>query len=445
MTVRQRLSVLALAAACAFGCEPAPQPAVEVPTQPPRPANVLVYLVDTLRADHLGCYGYDRPVSPAIDRLASESILFENAVAVSSWTRPTVASLLTGLSPAAHGVRKLEDALAGTAETLPEILSAAGYATAGFSPNWHVSTKTGLAQGFADFEFFPDDTGSESLTRRVLAWLDRQSPERPWMIYAHALDPHAPYQPAADLKRQFAAASSRPEAGSHDDIVATLKQRRRDRGDRVRELRDLYDAELADTDRQFGRLLDALRERGSYENSIVVFLSDHGEGFDEHAKLGHGNTLYGELLNIPLIIKRPGQRAAGRAGDLASQLDILPTLLAALGLPRRAVPGRDLLSSLDGEPAPVIAQLTYERRRGLALITREWKYIEPRSRRFGAARELYSRLDDPLDANDLAATQPERLAEMARLLAAQLQPEVEAPQVETDAEGERALRALGYL
>jgi arylsulfatase A-like enzyme len=442
---RHRFSVLAFALAGALGCERAPQPAADVPAAPARPANVLVYLVDTLRADHLGCYGYRRAVSPAIDGLASEAILFENAVAVSSWTRPTVASLLTGLSPAAHGVRKLEDALAENAETLPEILAAAGYATAGFSPNWHVSRKTGLAQGFTDFEFFPDDTGSESLTRRVLAWLDRQPADRPWMIYAHALDPHAPYRPAADLKREFAPSSTRPEAGSHEDIVATLKKRRRDRGDRVAELRDLYDAELADTDRHFGHLLDALRERGLYGNTLVVFLSDHGEGFDEHARLGHGNTLYGELLNIPLLIKRPGRHAAARTGDLASQLDVLPTLLAALGLPARMLPGRDLLAPLAGETAPVVAQLTYERRRGLALITRDWKYIEPRSHRFGAARELYSRLDDPLDANDLAGARPDKLAEMARRLQGALQPEVDAPRVETDDEGERALRALGYL
>jgi choline-sulfatase len=431
----------ALAAAIAgAACRAAPAP---------HPPNVLIYLVDTLRADHLGCYGYDRAVSPAIDGFAGQAIRFENAVAQSSWTRPTVASVLTGLTTLAHGVRSPDDGLAGDLVTLPELLRPAGYATAGFSPNWHVSPATGFAQGFDEFQFFPEDAGSEALTRRVLAWLDRTPRGKPWMVYAHALDPHAPYQPPDDLRRAFAGGVSRPGAGSHADIVEAYRQRRRDRGARVEELRQLYDAEIADTDRHFGRLLEGLRSRGLYDGTLVIFLADHGEGFDEHALLGHGNSLYGELLNIPLIVKPAGDGEAGRVESaLARQIDVLPTILGAARLePGRGLSGRDLLAprQYSGD-AFVIAQLTYEKRNGVALVTREWKYVEPRSRRFGRQPQLFARGRDPLDQEDLAAGQPAQVAALRALLHRSLELSgLRAPRVAPDAEGRDALRALGYL
>lgn len=421
-------------------CRAAPPPA--------HPPNVLIYLVDTLRADHLGCYGYGRPVSPAIDGFAREAIRFESAVAQSSWTRPTVASVLTGLTTIAHGVRSPDDGLTETVSTLPELLRPAGYATAGFSPNWHVSPATGFGQGFDEFQFFPEDAGSEALTRRVLAWVDRASRARPWMVYAHALDPHAPYSPPDDLRRAFAGGVSRPEAGTHADIVEAYRQRRRDRGGRVEELRQLYDAEIADTDRHFGRLLDGLRARGLYEGTLVIFLSDHGEGFDEHALLGHGNSLYGELLNIPLIVK-PAGAASGRVEPaLARQIDILPTVLRAAGIePATTLPGRDLLAvRRQAREAWVLAQLSYEKRDGVALVTREWKYVEPRSRRFGRRPQLFARGSDPLDQNDLAAAQPAQVAALRALLHRSFDLSgLRAPRVAPDAEGREALRALGYL
>jgi arylsulfatase A-like enzyme len=422
------------------------------PLAPRVRANVLIYLVDTLRVDHLGCYGYPRPVSPAIDAFAAQGVRFENAVAHSSWTRPTVASVLTGLTPFEHGVRSLEDRLPEGVETLPEILRAAGWSTAAFSPNWHVSESTGFAQGFEAFDFFAQDPSSESLTRRVLSWLDTRPAEvsstRPWFVYAHALDPHAPYDPPADLRRRFAGGVARPGAGSHDDIVATMKLRRRDRGDRVRDLRDLYDAEIADTDRQFGRLLEGLQARRQYDDTLIVLVSDHGEGFDEHALLGHGNSLYGELIDIPLIVKLPGPARPRTEAGLARQIDVLPTVLAALGLPSApATSGRDLLSPRPSpETLSAVIDLSYERRRGIGLVTREWKYLAPLSRRFGRRHELYSRVDDRLDATDLADREPGQSGALARILALETRrPARRAPQATIDAPGEEALRALGYL
>jgi arylsulfatase A-like enzyme len=418
------------------------------PAAAPRP-NVLVYLIDTLRADRLGCYGNPRGLTPAIDAFAGQAVLFENAVAHAPWTRPSVASVFTSLTPLEHGVRRRTDRLADEAETLPEILRAAGWSTAAFSTNAHVSAATGFDQGFDHFDLSLKDTHSETLTRRVLDWLDgRGKAADPWFIYAHALDPHPPYVPVDDLRRRFAAGITRPGAGTHPDIIATLRMRPAERVERVRELRDLYDAEVADTDRAFGALLDGLRGRGNFENTVIVVLADHGEGFDEHGLLTHSNSLFAELIDIPMIVKPPGKTPARRETALARQIDVLPTVLAAAGVPPSAAAhGRDLLAA-GPPPAPPIAvlDLAYERIKGSGLVIGEWKYIAGRSKQFGRRPMLFSRRTDRGEVADLGEREPARRAAMAEILARELGRRGQRPARATlDTEGEAALRALGYL
>jgi arylsulfatase A-like enzyme len=419
--------------------------------EPAGPArhNVLIYMVDTLRADHLGCYGYSRPVSPSIDAFAAGSVLFENAVAHSSWTRPSVASILTGLTPLEHGVRRRADKLADEVQTLPELLQAAGWSTAAFSPNPHVSRATGFRQGFDRFAMFLDDTRSAALTRHVLQWVDaRPAQGPPWFVYAHALDPHGPYQPPADLRQRFAAQVTRADAGTTEDLIAAMRMRPGSRAGRVRELRDLYDAEIADTDRAFGALLEGLRQRRLLEDTLIVFVADHGEGFDEHRLLTHGNSLYAELIDIPLIVKLPGRAPARREAALARQIDVLPTVLAALRLPPLAAArGRDLFAQRPPSRPPVaVLDLFYERRRGVGLVAGDWKYVHGRSRQFGRGQMLFSRRQDRHDTADLREQEPRRLAAMAALLERELgRAGQDAPPAELDRQAEEALRALGYL
>jgi choline-sulfatase len=425
---------------------------------PPRP-NVVVYLVDTLRADRLGCYGGAKPLSPNVDAFARGATLFERAVAQSTWTRPAVASLLTGLSPLAHGVETLDDRLPEAATTLPELLHAAGYRTAGWSTNPQVSAGTGLAQGFDDFEVFQKDPGSAEINRRVIAWLDRSGDRPgagpPFFLYVHTLDPHAPYEPPPEMRRRFAAGIP-PGAGSHAEVVEAYKARGPEREQRVEHLARLYDAEVAGNDRSFGELLAELRRRGLYDGALVVFVADHGEEFDEHGELGHGNDLYEPTLHVPFVVKWPGQAAGERVHALAQQVDLLPTLLAAAGLPRPAgLPGIDLFA-LRAAPAgdaakhrAALSHLSYDGREGVSLVDGGWKLILPFTPRLGAGPELY-RLDaDPAERDDLALRDDVRAGWLVERIQGELRlagtGHAAAGRAPVDEEARKALRALGYL
>jgi arylsulfatase A-like enzyme len=419
---------------------------------PPRP-NVIIYLVDTLRADRLGCYGGVKPVSPSIDGFAAGATLFEQAVAQASWTRPSVTSVLTGLEPLAHGVQTLDDRLADAAVTLPEILHAAGYRTAAFSTNLHVTPETGLAQGFDDFELLSETPRSEAVNRRVLAWLAKNRGASPFFLYIHTLDPHAPYEPPSDLRQRFAPGVA-PQAGSHDEVLRAYAARGDERQRKVVQLSALYDAEIAGNDRSFGALLAALRRQEIYDPALIVFVADHGEEFDEHGFLGHGHDLYGETLDVPLIVKWPLQTRGERVRSLAQHVDLLPTILRACGLrPPAGLPGTDLYA-LAGTPAAtsasagrqVFSHLNYDERVGMSVVAGDWQLILPLSRKLGREPELYRRDTDPGDRNNLAEDDEVR----AGWLQSQIRLEMlrsrglEAERVPVDDETKAALHALGY-
>lgn len=426
----------------------------EAPAAPPAPVrkatrtrpNVVIYLVDTLRADRLGCYGYPRPVSPHLDNFAKGATLFETAIAQAPWTRPSVASVLTGMNPLEHGVRTLEARLPDAAETLPERLRAAGYRTAAFSTNWHVGTEAGLAQGFDDFDFSPrePDSDSAAVNRRVLAWLDRYQSSEPFFLYIHTLDPHSPYTPPPDLRQRFAA-GARPQAGTIEGLRRIYRAKGGRRYALVREVAPLYDAEVAANDRSFGALLSALKERGLFEESLIVFVSDHGEALGEHHDFGHSRSLYAEQLDVPLVVKLPSQTRGERSSRLAQHVDLLPTVLAAAGLPPPSgLRGADLFGP-PGEAGPAFSHLNYNGRVGMSVVFDGWKRIEPWSRRFGSRPELF-RMGDEI--NDLAGKHPVRSGFLDSLLRAEklrarggLRPE----RAGMDEETRRGLEALGYL
>ncbi|HYN19384.1 MAG TPA: sulfatase [Thermoanaerobaculia bacterium] len=418
-------------------------PATPAPRPSPARPNVIVYLVDTLRADRLGCYGYPKPVSPHLDKFARGATLFETAIAQASWTRPSVASVLTGLGPLAHGVQTLEDRLPEKVDTLAEKLRAAGYRTAAFSTNWHVAADTGFAQGFDDFLFFPQEPDSAAVNRRVLDWVDQHGKE-PFFLYIHALDPHAPYDPPPDLRQRFAA-GIRAEAGKAESLREIYRARRAERARMIAEISPLYDAEIAANDRSFGALMGALHKRGMFEGSTVVFVSDHGEELGDHQALGHARTLYAEVINVPLVIKRPYQARGERIARVAQHLDLVPTILAASGLRVPAsLPGTDLFRPTP-ESRPAFAHLSYRARRGMAVVHDGWKWIEPWSQKFGPGPALYHGKDE---TEDLAHSYPVRSGYLASLVRAEalrgrrgFKPE----NAEMDEEMLRGLDALGYL
>lgn len=414
------------------------------PRSGPQRPNVIIYLVDTLRADHLGCYGGTRPLTPAIDAFARGATLFERAVAQSTWTRPSVTSVLTGLTPLGHGVKTLDDRLADEVVTLPELLHAAGYRTAAWSTNLHVRPETGLAQGFDDFELLEDFPRSGAVNDRVLAWLDANPAKSPFFLYLHTIDPHVPYEPPVEMLQRFAPGVM-PSAGSVEEVRRTYAARGADRDLRVAQLSKLYDAEVASNDRSFGELLAELRRRGLYGPALIVFVADHGEELDDHGSLGHANNLYAETLDVPLIVKWPGQTRGERVPRLAQHVDLFPTILRACGLhPPAGLPGTDLYTLAAGREA--FSHLDYDGREGMSVVAGGWKLILPLSRKLGPGPELYRRDTDPGDQTDLSASNEVR----AGWLRARIRREIlrtrghAAETVPIDEETRRALNALGY-
>ncbi len=433
---------------------PAPRPAAaagegfERPRPPQRP-NILVYLVDALRADHLGCYGYPKPISPSIDRFARQATLYERAMAQSSWTRPAVASLFTGLWPHVHGANGRRGKLSEEALTLAEILAAAGYRTAAFVTNPNVSPPTGLGQGFGEYRWLrsavKEWTRADELNEAVFEWLPEKPTEEPFFLYVHAMDPHDPYDPTPEFRGRFAAEV--PEGFS------TIP-RRHDigRADSRAHYQALYDAEIAFADLHFGRLLDALRERGLYEDTLLVFLSDHGEEFAEHNRWTHGHTLLVESVHVPLIIRYPGSGGGLRIAEPVEQIDLLPTILDYLGVePPSVLPGRSLLPLLaGGGGGPERQILTYLHLRGLpsaAVMEGRWKLIEWRRGEQVVRSSFFDTLSDPGEHRDVAGERPVVAGYLAASLEEKLRQEGKLPVGEAvlGEEIESHLRALGYL
>ena len=375
--------------------------------------NVLLYVVDCLRADRPGILGYPRPTTPVLDRLAAEGIVFANAYAQSGWTAPSAASLFSSQYPAATGIRKMRDPLAPSIPWLPEILRSQGYRTAGFSTIYQVSALRGLHRGFHTFvDLFKDpeameacrrrgqdDRGShyclplsEDLHRRALRWLDEEGPEdpfaEPFFMLLWSIDTHEPFRHPEGYNLDADPAYRGPVTGRGRPFSKV-----RNRAD-LRQLEALYDGALRYQDEQLGQLLDALEERSLLDETLVVVAGDHGEMFFEHGLAGHGKYPWEEELRVPLILRCPQTLPQGRVySSMVQLMDVAPTILDVAGLEEEpAFKGRSLrplFEDLQGEiheeillevPSPFHREETARVAR-----TRDWKYVEYRPPR-GARR-----------------------------------------------------------
>ena len=420
-------------------------------TSEPRRPNVVLYVVDTVRADRLGVYGYGKPTSPRLDAFAADAVLFENAYAQSSWTRPAVASLFTGLLPPAHRTVGRRSVLPEEAVTLAEILAAHGYEGLGLVRNPNVGRAFGFAQGFTRFRS-EDRERDETMLDRVRLWLDeRQDAEAPFFLFLHAIDPHGPYDPAPEFEEMF-------DAGVAPDRYRTVRYLLQlNRGEVEPEpgtaeaLSRLYDAEVAQNDRAFGELLDELEARGLSGDAAVIYVSDHGEEFAEHGRWEHGLSLYEEVLRVPLVMRLPGVPAR-RIQTPAQHVDLLPTLLAYLGIESPPTDGRDLLAARRRGDAPldVYTHLDVDGHRAASVMRGRYKLVLPQSPSQGTAPMLFDLEADPGELENLAVDRPDVVERMLALLAERnLAGEVEsAEEIEDDQLGEdvrRRLRALGYV
>lgn len=311
--------------------------------------SVFLYVIDTLRADVLASHGGRPELAPRMNGFAGEAVTYLEARAPSSWTLPSVVSLLTGLYPDRHGV--MEGRLQYDPERLPSLqglLGKSGYRTVGISQSFIVSSAYGLNAGFGSF--YLDDQlngrrlGSQEARGLLASWLSQQDTSSPVFAYVHTVDPHSPYSPPSHFRERIRRRTVLPpqEEGLPQILAA---QGKASDPTEIAYLRTLYDAEVRYTDQELGRFLDLLKWLGLYESSFVILVSDHGEEFAEHGGLEHGSTLFEEVLRVPLIVKYPGGRWAGeRIGGAVSLVDVAPTVLAGLTQPVEA--------NLDGSALP---------------------------------------------------------------------------------------------
>jgi arylsulfatase A-like enzyme len=422
---------------------------------PSRP-NIVLIVIDTLRADHLGCYGYKKDTAPFLSELAQRGVLFENAHSTSSWTAPATASLLTSLHPRQHGVhtglvatqqmlrtdpqvalnRVPEDAL-----TAAEVFREAGYSTWGVSDNVNVCQGMGFTQGFDHFQELVD-LGADKVNAAVRGWQKELGGGQPYFLYLHYTDPHRPYRPRAPWYQQ-----------AQGELLNSIAE---------------YDSEIRFVDENIRELHDLLRWN---RKTWIVIVSDHGEEFQDHGGWDHGRTLYAEVLDVPLLICPPagtlktdsGEASGGRTGAGAARrvaqhvslLDVLPTLRSIAGLPAGpAEQGVSLISAvLGGKALPgqrrMFAELHsppwYGMKSIKAVIQNNHKYVIT----LPDEEELYDLAADPGEQRSLVAQRES----VVRDLRAQLGLfEAEFPMLAPDSvrttldpELIEKLRSLGYV
>ena len=403
--------------------------------------------VDTLRANHLGTYGYEKPTSPRIDEFFESAVVFEDAHSTSSWTLPSFASLMTSVYSSTHGCWGFSDTLRPRFATLAEHLQQSGYHTAAAVSHVFMRRKYGLHQGFAFYDqtLAATTTGdshkmisSPRLTKQAISFIEGRAltgTSEPWFMWVHYFDPHRIYQRHEGLTGAFG---------------NTLVGR--------------YDGEIAFTDHYIGRRLDRLDELDLADETIVVFVSDHGEEFMDHGRYQHGKTLFTEVARIALAIRYPGI-SPRRVGEPVSGVDLMPTLLALLGLRRLdsdKVAGQSLEPLMRGDSLGDRGVLLESRPRLRpeveleAYVTDDWKIILENPREdSGIAKTqvlLFDRKKDPAEERNVATEHPEVVEELTRRLREAVaralglaQRDGKAERLNLSEEDLRNLKALGYV
>ena len=475
---RGRATFLALVAAVAWlGCPSATDgqspsaTVVDSPSAPNvarpegAPPNVILIVVDTLRADHLSHYGYERDTAGPIDAFREEATLFTRAYSTAPWTGPSTMSIHTGLSTLRHGGNHHGDALPADAETLAEQLSAAGFATHGISYNHNVSQKTGFDQGFDHFNDFLGNATAYpdigNMVKKVDAWL-ADAPSEPFFLYLHPMNVHGPYRvPKSSRSKLLGYPPSRDFEYYGDPMGPIMRKSELERREQVTpeiltSLVDQYDVAIHYSMEQLARILDAIDARGLLDDSVVILTSDHGEELFDHGGFSHGFTLHREVLHVPLYVHLPGQDAPATVDRVVSTLDIVPTVLELAALPvSDDLDGYPLFADEADLPADrVLVQQTAwtKRAEGLSMIQDSGHLIdllqsydspEP-------SLELYDLEADPQEQVDLAGSEADRLATLRRRLEERIaslsrEEHLAAPTNVLDDMDVEMLRALGYV
>jgi arylsulfatase A-like enzyme len=408
--------------------------------------NVILISIDTLRADHLGCYGDARGTSPNIDRLASAGVLFENGFSPTAWTLPGHASMFTGLTPRRHGATRVKTAIREDVPLLAEILAQGGYATAAVVNAPFMQAKFGFDRGFDAFTYVPKLEVAHH-QQAVLNTL-RRGGERPFFYFFHYMSVHDPYAPEEPFNR-FVGSYELPIGVTGEGLLRLWRAldagERSLNADEIRFLNDLYTGGVLSVDSRIGEILEELERLQLDGETIVIFTSDHGEEFMEHGSIVHTKTLYDEVLRVPLILRGPGIPRGARVRSMAALIDIVPTVLGLLDIaPPPGLDGVDLAAYWkdDTNPERLLEIQTNwidgaRGKRGIRTPTR--KLIVSLET---GAKEYYDLERDPAETDNLyphpGAT------ELGQELEARLEATA-GGEVVLDPEDIEALKALGYL
>ena len=435
--------------------------------------NILLITIDTLRADHVGWSGrWARSFTPQLDALGRESTVLANATAAATATRPSIASLLTGLYPGRHPVRENHDQLDADAVPLGELLAGAGYTSALFSGNGLIGRDGGFADGINTVKIFARYLGSadREIADHALVWLERHGDGKtPFFLWLHFMDPHGPYFSAPpEMRREVPWADGLAErelAISDRDYGRNVipKYQRLLGPARASTYRRRYRAEVRHTDLQVGRVLEALAAAGRDADTLVIVTADHGEGLGEHAAFfQHGWLVHEPGARVPLALRLPGRIAAGRRIDEpASLVDVLPTLLHGLDLPSAVTSeGRDLSPLLAGGKLPAAPLFIASAKKNRLVAVRVGRFklvhtpaVPPVVRQHGPVDppswQLFDLARDPGELHDIASERPEITARLRALIESWeathgVATGAGAAKAAPDPKLERRLRQLGY-
>jgi arylsulfatase A-like enzyme len=447
-----------------FACSPDPEPP-SAALDPSRPFGAVVFLLDTVRADRVSSYGYERPTTPSIDALAAQGVSFDQVTSYSSWTLPSAVALLSGNYP-----RLVLDEDMEMQRSIAEQFAAAGYRTAAFTEGAFVSRRWGMDRGFGHYHETERATlvekgGSdvEGTFAAATEWL-RENASEPFFVLIHTYEAHIPYR-----NRDFVGDRAPERIGTSFELA---RKREVERGElelteAEREyIRDLYDGDILSTDRHVGEFIGLLAELGLDERTVVVVTSDHGEDLGDHFESwigGHGHSLRDDLLLVPLVIRDPTREFAKSRVDVQVRtLDVLPTVADLLGVALAGeLAGRSLLPVMQGEESEHRVAMSGENRRGaarIALRDGRYKYIAaidqaPREGELLGPSvpraQLYDLHADPGETVNLARKRPSLARKFALPLASWFNglggPPVEVKSDELDPKLRERLKALGYI
>jgi arylsulfatase A-like enzyme len=364
---------------CAYDYAPAPVsepvPAITFKDKP----DIYIVLSDALQASHLGTYGYPRNTSPHIDAFARDAMVYENAYTNAVFTRSSVATIFTGLYPDSHKVRLLQTFLPQHLLTLPEYLNAKGYATSIITSTFAISPNFGFTQGVDDFFHLPEkyDTRKDfSIYTQLRDWTE--TAPAPRFSYLHYIHPHFPKVPPADFPVTFRPGKAKTSLERMARLVWKHKRTGvRPTAEEFQEITDAYDSSIAWVDGEFGKILTQLKRQKRYDESLIIFLSDHGEALGEHGAMGHGSNVFEETTRVPLIVKYPKSlNIRGRVSRLTEFTDIFPTLASLFGqqltLDGRSLPTAAVDAALDER---MVVSRTFNRCPTYGMRWRNWYYL----------------------------------------------------------------------